>query len=467
MADSAWRAKLGRARRHAQELDAALRSYSQLDPFELITELEGNDLVVRVRIRHEVPEELSLICGDLLHNARSALDLLITSVARDFALKAGRELSPADERALSFPVTRTESEFNQKMRRIALSLPGITVQQIRVMQPWSVVEGVLESKGLEITPDSIDTYIWMDDLLRLSALDNLDKHREVLALDFHGATITLGDGDFDPLDGGQEPATEPVHSFDELEPEIRENLMQTLLKMQEYDDRPEPYDFYFSDGQLHDGAEIGRYMRNDRGQTPGGMTARGNLRLVLWEPEVMARFRAAPPLQEAVRDMIDAVDRMCTFIETGLALGEETTPTALYAQARGAAPGLPVGRRVSRRGQEQAVRCQPERQAGCLRSDAHLAAFRVLRSHALVAASRRSRSAGCDERMVDLGAVRSVDRCGGDAMAKPGTGREAVTMIMPPEPPELNPEAARVLLRILLKAYEKKFGHEYPPPAES
>lgn len=52
-------------------------------------------------------------------------------------------------------------------------------------------------------------------------------------------------------------------------------------------------------------------------------------------------------------------------------------------------------------------------------------------------------------------------------MAKPRPEREEITVILPPEPPKLNPEAARVLLRIMLKAYEKEFGHEYPPPAET
>jgi hypothetical protein len=52
-------------------------------------------------------------------------------------------------------------------------------------------------------------------------------------------------------------------------------------------------------------------------------------------------------------------------------------------------------------------------------------------------------------------------------MAKPGTGRQEITVVLPPEPPELNPEAARVLLRILLKAYKKKYGHEYRPAGES
>jgi hypothetical protein len=51
-------------------------------------------------------------------------------------------------------------------------------------------------------------------------------------------------------------------------------------------------------------------------------------------------------------------------------------------------------------------------------------------------------------------------------MAKRGTRRDEITVILPPEPPELNPEAARVLLRILLKAYEREHGHEYTPGAE-
>jgi hypothetical protein len=51
-------------------------------------------------------------------------------------------------------------------------------------------------------------------------------------------------------------------------------------------------------------------------------------------------------------------------------------------------------------------------------------------------------------------------------MTKPGTGREEITVVLPPEPPELNPEAARVLLRILLKAYKKQYGHEYLPTEE-
>jgi hypothetical protein len=114
-------------------------------------------------------------------------------------------------------------------------------------------------------------------------------------------------------------------------------LKRSIRKMQEDDNRPDSYDFYFSAGELHDGTEIGRYIRHDRAQMPGDLTARGNLRLVLWEPEVMARFRTAPPLEETVRDMTDAVDRMCTFIETGLAHSEEDSSAECSSPGHGSA----------------------------------------------------------------------------------------------------------------------------------
>jgi hypothetical protein len=47
-----------------------------------------------------------------------------------------------------------------------------------------------------------------------------------------------------------------------------------------------------------------------------------------------------------------------------------------------------------------------------------------------------------------------------DAVTRPKQVREEITVILPLEPPELNPEAARVLLRILLKAYDKQCSAE-------
>src|ERR1700722_3430128 len=74
MTGSAWGPKLRRARHHELDLEAALRKYSQLDPFELVSKLEGNDLVVRDHMRHEIPKDLSLILRHFLHNTLSPPD---------------------------------------------------------------------------------------------------------------------------------------------------------------------------------------------------------------------------------------------------------------------------------------------------------------------------------------------------------------------------------------------------------
>ena len=99
-------------------------------------------------------------------------------------------------------MTHNESRFNRTAKKLTRYLSDETILRIRNMQPWSIAEGALKRNGIEITADRVDQVIWLDPLLRLSRLDNLDKHREVLALDFHRATITLGDDDFDLLDDG-------------------------------------------------------------------------------------------------------------------------------------------------------------------------------------------------------------------------------------------------------------------------
>jgi hypothetical protein len=47
-------------------------------------------------------------------------------------------------------------------------------------------------------------------------------------------------------------------------------------------------------------------------------------------------------------------------------------------------------------------------------------------------------------------------------------GRDVVRVVMPDEPPQLNPEAARVLLRILLRAYDRldRIGNPHGGGAE-
>jgi hypothetical protein len=230
---------------------------------------------------------------------------------------------------LSFPVTRTEPEFNRVAKRLGRYLSKDTIIRIRVVQPWFMAAMQLARANEENTTENLNMLISLDRLHRLNRLDHLDKHRQPLTVDFHPGTITLRDDEFDPIDQGREPEGEPV-DLDELDPETRVNLIEALLKMQEYDERPDSYDFFFSGSELHDGAEIGRYIRHDRGQMPSDLTARGSLRLVLWEPELTGRFPGGPPLQKTVQEMIDEVESICAFVESGvLPKGDETTELSL------------------------------------------------------------------------------------------------------------------------------------------
>src|SRR5262249_7950613 len=193
MAESVWKLKVGRARHHLLDFETALREYSRQHPFEIVSELEGNDLVVRVHIRRAIPAELSLIVGDLLHNARSALDLLVMSIAKSAASESGCRLSPADERSLSFPITRTEADFERAARKLGRYLPDDTVHSIWIVQPWNMAEAVLEKANEEITSYKLQALIYLDLLYRLRRLNNLDKHQQLIAVAWFPGRVTLGD----------------------------------------------------------------------------------------------------------------------------------------------------------------------------------------------------------------------------------------------------------------------------------
>ena len=48
------------------------------------------------------------------------------------------------------------------------------------------------------------------------------------------------------------------------------------------------------------------------------------------------------------------------------------------------------------------------------------------------------------------------------AKRRPPDKTETIRVILPAEPPPLNPEAARVMLRILLKAHNQLAGSDHP-----
>ncbi len=89
--------KIERARAHIQELDVAIRSYLAGKPCVIVVEREtdpqnkkvheflspGREFYAAVaRVRTPIPPYLSAIIGDVVHNLRASLDLLICDLAR-------------------------------------------------------------------------------------------------------------------------------------------------------------------------------------------------------------------------------------------------------------------------------------------------------------------------------------------------------------------------------------------------
>jgi hypothetical protein len=305
----------------------ALREYSHQQPFELVGKLEENDLVIRVHMRHDIPVELSLIVGDLLNNARSALDLMIVSVARSVASESGRSLSAGEESSLSFPITCTERDFERAARKLERYLSEDTIRRLRIVQPWAMAAAQLTHQGHEVTSNDLVVLMSLDLLNRLRRLNNLDKHRQLLAATWFPGSVTHGgETSIEPIDADPEDHDRAAVEKNDIDPEI---LARIAASIEEEDTRPGAYDFYFAEGgELHDGAEIGRYRRHDRGQMPTDLIPKGSLRLVLWEPELTEYFRAAPSAQRTVREIINDVESICNFVE----------PTG---------PSLPPGQRYS------------------------------------------------------------------------------------------------------------------------
>lgn len=147
--------KLSRATRHIAELNCVARAYLDARPFDLAQAEEPNgDLVWRIKMYREVPAEWSAIVGDIVHNIRSALDLVAWQLV---------ELSgERPTRNTCFPIGQTcPSAYYQTLRR---ALAGASPAAVRLIRRLKAYAGGNPA------------------LTQLHALDITDKHRLVLVV---------------------------------------------------------------------------------------------------------------------------------------------------------------------------------------------------------------------------------------------------------------------------------------------
>lgn len=88
-------AKLHRAKRHAQDVDALVQSLLQPHVYALEEEidLDAGQNVLRRKLVRELPmEELGVLIGDCLHDLRSALDHIVWQLVESNGKRPSRRV---------------------------------------------------------------------------------------------------------------------------------------------------------------------------------------------------------------------------------------------------------------------------------------------------------------------------------------------------------------------------------------
>jgi hypothetical protein len=74
--------KIERAKKHVHELIAEIKAFGAKQPYRVVTDKHPRtgDVTYRLRIVHEIPSSWATIIGDIVHNLRAALDLLVCAL---------------------------------------------------------------------------------------------------------------------------------------------------------------------------------------------------------------------------------------------------------------------------------------------------------------------------------------------------------------------------------------------------
>lgn len=151
------RAKVDRAKEHLAEFDREIDAYTASHPYEYEIRDEADGMRHIILKSHKpIPVRLCTVVGDVVHNARSSLDLLVT-------LAATREAGPV--KGLSFPIFRHRADFEAKaLVNFGKSCPKL-VRFIRRIAPY-------ERGG--------DAGHHANTLVLLNRLNGRDKHRLII-----------------------------------------------------------------------------------------------------------------------------------------------------------------------------------------------------------------------------------------------------------------------------------------------
>jgi hypothetical protein len=134
--------KIGRADEHSKLVSEEIAAWRKGKTYEITSHRQANisdhRLVINFNSRM-VRDRWALICGDCVHNLRSALDQLIYAIA---VREAAGVDPPPDERRIQFPITDDPTKFSEQEWRLQ-SLSQTVRTVLEGVQPYNRLHPIL------------------------------------------------------------------------------------------------------------------------------------------------------------------------------------------------------------------------------------------------------------------------------------------------------------------------------------
>jgi hypothetical protein len=145
--------KIARAKRHLGDFEASIKDFFASKPYDLLSETDPQtgEIVFRIRVYKTLPDDLSTIAGDVIHNLRSALDQMVCALVR-----ANRKQVSGGN---GFPIMGSAKRFEEACIGKLKNTPIKADRFIRRLKPYQGGNKAL----------------WL-----LSELDNMDKHNAIV-----------------------------------------------------------------------------------------------------------------------------------------------------------------------------------------------------------------------------------------------------------------------------------------------
>ncbi len=162
-----WTTKINRAKQLKKDLDKVLYDFLASQPYKIDTKRDPQSkrLIYFITKADEVPEEISLITGDIIQNLRSALDHLAYQL---FMINTGNR---TNARHIYFPIAEDATLYERDKDRKTEGIAQEAKDAIDVIRPF---------RGGN------------DTLWKIHKLNNIDKHRLLVTVGSSYHSVDLG-----------------------------------------------------------------------------------------------------------------------------------------------------------------------------------------------------------------------------------------------------------------------------------